>query len=165
MNRTHVDAPPSRVWAVLADPTAYRHWVVGSVDVRAVDPGFPLAVGSRFHHAVGIGPLRLPDHTEVLEATEPGHLRLEAKGRPLGRAIVDLRVVPEGAGSRVEIREEPSSPVSRATHNPLADALVKLRNVESLRRLSALAEGRAEVPATTLRPEAHRAGDQVPRGG
>ncbi len=158
VNRVHIDAPPERVWAVLADPTAYVHWVVGSVDIRGVDDGFP-ATGTSFRHAIGAGPIRLPDESSVLESRAPHHLRMEAKGRPLGRAEVDLRLSPEGGGTRVEIREEPSSPIARRTHNPLADLLIKVRNAESMRRLAALAEGRAEVPPTTLRPEAHRAGD------
>ena len=66
--------------------------------------------------------------------------------------------MPDGAGSRVDMREEPISPGARLTHNPAMDLLVKLRNAESLRRLAALCEDRALVPPTTLRPERHVAG-------
>ena len=58
-NQRDIDAPPERVFAVLADPRCYPEWVVGSKEIRAADPGFP-APGTRFHHTVGVGPLRRP---------------------------------------------------------------------------------------------------------
>jgi uncharacterized protein YndB with AHSA1/START domain len=30
---------PEAVWDVLADPFQYAHWVVGSKEIRAADPG------------------------------------------------------------------------------------------------------------------------------
>ena len=71
--RRQIDAPPERVWAVLADPDSYAHWVVGSRDTRSADPGFP-AKGTSFHHTVAFGPIDLRDETEVVESDAPRRL-------------------------------------------------------------------------------------------
>ena len=72
MATTHqqISAPPERVFAVLSDPQSYGDWVVGSDTIRDADSAWPDA-GSRFYHRVGAGPLKLNDHTEVLEVDPP----------------------------------------------------------------------------------------------
>src|SRR5206468_4771289 len=76
-NRCQIDAPPKRVFAVLADPASYAYWVVGSRKIRDADDDWP-AVGSAFHHVVGVWPFEVRDHT-VVEAVKPGRLlRLKA---------------------------------------------------------------------------------------
>jgi uncharacterized protein YndB with AHSA1/START domain len=145
INETHIDAPPERVFAVLADWRAYGDWVVGSRHMRGVDPGFP-AAGTRFHHQVGIGPLHLNDHTKVLEVDQPRRLVLRAKARPVfGTAIVDLRLEPEGGGTKVVMREDPGDRLTAFAWLPLTHLLVRGRNVESLRRLKELAESRPDI--------------------
>ncbi len=143
-NETDIEASPERIWAVLSDPGCYPHWVVGAKDIRAADAGFP-APGTRFHHKVGFGPLELRDHTEVLDAHPPYRLELRAKGRPLGTARVVLLVEPRGSASHVVLIEDAGDPLTRLVFNPLTHLLVRGRNVESLRRLKALAERPAGV--------------------
>jgi uncharacterized protein YndB with AHSA1/START domain len=130
--------PPSAVWDALADPRGYAYWVVGSKHVRDADPGVP-AEGTRFHHTIGIGPLTLRDHTEVIEAHPPRLLRLRAKARPLGTATVILRMTPVDGGTSVEIVEHPDGVYSLLALNPLLQLVTKLRNAESLARLEELA--------------------------
>jgi uncharacterized protein YndB with AHSA1/START domain len=133
-----IPAPPERVFAVLSDPGSYGHWVVGSDTIRDADPSWP-AVGSRFHHRVGVGPLKINDHTEVL-AVDPGRrLELQAKARPLGTAHVDLRLERRGDATLVTMVEEAGDPLSKLVFNRLTDPLAHLRNKESLRRLEQLA--------------------------
>jgi uncharacterized protein YndB with AHSA1/START domain len=141
MARTEIDidVPPERVWAVLADAYKYPDWVVGADTIRDVDSGFP-APGTRFHHRVGVGPIKVNDHTEAVEAEPPKHLRLKAKARPLGTAYVDLRLTPTPRGTHVTMNEGPADRLSRLVHNPVADVLLHGRNVESLRRLKQVAE-------------------------
>src|SRR5215218_6959951 len=88
-NRVHIHASPEDVFAVLADPCRYPEWVVGASSIREYDEGFP-AVGSRFHHEVGPGPLNLKDYSEVTEVDPPRRLVLKAKARPLGTATIEL---------------------------------------------------------------------------
>jgi uncharacterized protein YndB with AHSA1/START domain len=142
-NTTHVDAPREEVWAVLADPESYGHWVVGSKHVRDADSGWP-EPGTRFHHTVGFGPLEIKDHTEVIESRAPERLVLRARARPSGSAnvILELAPSPSGEGTTIVMDEYPVSGVAKVVHNPLQDKLIHRRNVESLRRLRYLAESR-----------------------
>lgn len=138
-NHTTMHATPERVFAVLADPDSYGHWVVGSRHVRHADPGFP-AVGTRFHHRVGIGPLSVADHTEVLESEPQRHLVLLAHARPLGQARVKLTLRPDGERTRVSIEEHLVGRAAKRVPRLLSDPLLQLRNLESLRRLRRLVE-------------------------
>ncbi len=143
-NVAWVDAPPERVFAVLADPWAYEDWVVGARRVRGADPGWP-DLGTVFHHEVGAGPLRVRDHTQVVEVEPPRRLVLRAHARPLGTGLVRLEIAPEGSGSRVEMTEGPGGTLTRLLWSRVGDALVHRRNDLALRRLKALVEagGRA----------------------
>ena len=133
-NRLTIAASPQEVFAVLADANTYQHWVVGCDDIRAVEGDWP-AVGSKFFHTVGVGPLKTKDNTKVLEVDAPHKLVLEARARPAGIAKVIFRLVPVDAGTDVSIEEHPIRGVARVIHNPVQDGLIKVRNVETLRRL------------------------------
>jgi uncharacterized protein YndB with AHSA1/START domain len=140
-NEIHMAASPQAVFAVLSDPEAYGDWVVGSRRVRDADSAFP-AVGTRFHHQVGVPPLVLNDHTEVLENEPPTRLVLRAKTRPFATARVELTLTPEAAGTRVVMLEGAGDLPSRLVLNRLTDPLVHARNTRSLQRLRRLAEAR-----------------------
>ena len=140
MARTQIAiaASPEDVWDVLADPPAYGDWVVGSSAIREWDPDWP-APGTRFHHRVGVWPLRVSDHTEVQEADEPRRLVLRANARPLGVARVELLLEPHDEGTVVTMIEDPDG-LTRFVFPPPAHLLVRARNAESLRRLRRLCE-------------------------
>jgi uncharacterized protein YndB with AHSA1/START domain len=137
-NERLIPASPERVFAVLADPDSYGHWVVGSDTIRDADDNWP-AVGSRFHHRVGFGPLKVNDHTEVLESDPPNRLQLKAKARPLGTARVTMILERRSGGTLVTMVEDAGDPLTRLVFNPLTHLLVRGRNKESLRRLEELA--------------------------
>ena len=139
-----VAATPETVWQVLSEPRHYAYWVVGSSRIRGWDDHWP-APGSRFYHRIGLGPLTIADHTEVIEADPPGRLVLRAKGRPLGVARVELAIRPHPAGSLVTMVEDPAVPLGGLLTPPPVHALIRLRNGESLRRLRNLAERRAQA--------------------
>lgn len=140
-NEEHVNAPPERVWAVLSDPRSYGEWVVGSRRIRGWDDDWP-ATGSRFYHEVGTPPLVTRDHTEVLERQEPRLLKLRARARPLGTAIVTIEIRPEGGGgSHITLLEDPGDPLTRLATLPWWWLMVRLRNVGSIQRLKEIAEG------------------------
>ena len=132
-------ASPAQVWAVLADGWTYAAWVVGTSRIRAVDATWPQP-GSRVHHSVGSWPLLLNDETEVLEATAPGHLVLQARGRPVGEARVSIDVRPTVTGATITIREDATHGPTRLLPAALRQLVVIPRNRESLRRLAYLAE-------------------------
>jgi uncharacterized protein YndB with AHSA1/START domain len=141
-NVTTFPVPIDQVFAVLSDPESYAYWVVGSDSIRAADPSWP-AVGAKLHHRIGAGPFKLNDDTEVLEVTAPVHLVLQARARPFGTARVTLDLVDLGDGTQVTMLEGPGDSVSRVLFNPVADALLRRRNDEALRRLGELAGRRA----------------------
>jgi uncharacterized protein YndB with AHSA1/START domain len=145
INEIHIDTPPERVFEVLADWRSYGYWVVGSRKMRGMDPGFP-AAGTRFHHQVGVGPLHLNDHTQVLEVKQPTKLILKAKARPfLGTAVVDITMEPKDGGTHVTMREDPGDALTAFVFQPITHLLVRGRNVESLKRLKELAESRPDI--------------------
>ena len=133
-----IPVTPERVWAVLADPGSYAYWVVGSDTIRDADGGWPQP-GTKIHHRVGAGPLKINDDTEVMQAAPPRRLVLHARARPLGTARVVLDLSPEGASTRVVMIEEPDDRFSRLLHNPLTDRVLRRRNETALRRLGELA--------------------------
>lgn len=161
-NEIDVAAPPEAVFDVLSDPRSYARWVVGSQRIRRADAHFP-APGSAFDHAVGIGPLRLKDHSAVQQCERPRLLRLLVKARPFTQAHVTLRLRPAGAGTRVEMDEHPADARSHLLMNALTDPLVRLRNHESLKRLKALAERREPIPGGPL-PERDQSAEAAVEG-
>lgn len=140
-NEVWVDARQETVWDVLADPFAYPDWVVGAQRARAADPTWP-APASRLHHRVGVGPLSLRDRTCVLECEPPRRIVLDAAARPFGRARVEIVLEADGDGTRVHLFEDPSGYTALLRLNPAVQALLKVRNVEALRRFKDMAERR-----------------------
>ena len=132
-----IDATPADVFAVLADARSYEHWVVGCDDIRAVEGDWP-AVGTRFLHTVGVGPVKTKDATSVLEVEPDRRLVLEARARPAGvaKVVFTLDTLDGGRRTDVTIEEVPVRGVAKVIDNPIQDGLVKVRNVETLRRLA-----------------------------
>lgn len=130
--------PPAAVWGALADPGSYGYWVVGSKVIRDADADWP-APGSKFHHTIGVGPLKVSDHTESLEARAPELLRMRAKGRPLGTAKITMEMTPHAGGTLVRMTETPDGLTAVLALNPLLHIATKARNAESLMRLEEIA--------------------------
>jgi uncharacterized protein YndB with AHSA1/START domain len=141
-NERFMPVPPEAVWDVLADPASYGYWVVGSKVIRDAEPDWP-APGSKFHHTIGVGPLKLSDHTVVLETERPHRFVLRAKGRPVGTATVALEMTPKDGGTLVTITEHPDGVYSPLAVLPPLQLFTKGRNAESLMRLEELALRRA----------------------
>ena len=138
-NHIQIAVTPDEVFAALANAANYGDWVVGSDVIRDADPEWP-KVGSRFHHRVGVGPLKLNDHTEVLEVDPPHRLVMHARARPLGTAEVSMQLAERDGGTLVTMTETAGDRLSRLMLNRLTDPLIRLRNAESLRRLKRIAE-------------------------
>ncbi|HUR15402.1 MAG TPA: SRPBCC family protein [Mycobacteriales bacterium] len=121
------------VFAVLSDGWTYSDWVVGTRKIREVEPGWPQA-GSAIHYTAGHWPLRKDDITESVQYEPERRLELEAHAWPAGTAGIVLRAEQVSDGVVVTIDEAPKSGLLRAVHNPALDLLIRLRNVETLRR-------------------------------
>jgi uncharacterized protein YndB with AHSA1/START domain len=141
INEAYLEVSPDDVWEVLSDPYAYPRWVVGSKETVEADPDWPRP-GAEFRVKVGAGPLNYTDRT-VCREVEPGRrIALHAGGGGVAGADVDILLEPSGSGTVVTLEEKPggfSAPLRSLA--PL-QWLIKVRNVESLRRLKRLSEAR-----------------------
>jgi uncharacterized protein YndB with AHSA1/START domain len=136
-----VSATPEQVWEVLSDGWLYPLFVVGASRMRDVDESWP-AVGAQLHHSVGTWPLLIDDSTEVLEVDEGSRLLLKARGWPAGEAHVEISLQPSGPTTVVTITEDATAGPGVLVPKPLRDAQLHWRNVETLRRLAFVVEGR-----------------------
>jgi uncharacterized protein YndB with AHSA1/START domain len=127
--------PPAAVYAVLADPSAYPRWVVGAQRLRGVEGTWP-EPGATFHHVVGVWPLRLRDSTTAIEAVTDRRLVLEARARPMGRARVELELLPDPEGGTVVVmREDAVAGPGRIVPDAVLQPSIRRRNEVALRRL------------------------------
>lgn len=140
--RRDTTASRDQVWAVMADGWTYSQWVVGNSRMRAVSRDWPKA-GSTIHHSIGVWPLLVNDLTVVEECRPLELLVLLAKGRPLGKARITLRLSDiDGGGCRIEMAEVPVGLPMGWVPNQLALAAAFPRNRECTWRLAAIAERR-----------------------
>jgi uncharacterized protein YndB with AHSA1/START domain len=143
MARVEIDvaAPPETVWAVLADPSAYGEWVVGTKVTRA-DASWP-AVGSSLEFRVEIGPVGGGDRTQVVQAEPPRLLVLRAGLQQLGAAGIRLQLEPADGGTHVVMEEDAVEGLAATLRTRVSDAVLKARGDVALGRLKRLAEARA----------------------
>jgi hypothetical protein len=133
---------PDAVLRVLADGWSYSTWVVGTARIRAVDPTWP-EPGTRILHSVGMWPALLDDET-VVRAWDPERsIELQARGWPAGEARVLIEVTPVAVGCLIRITEDADKGPGTLAPRPLRSAVIRPRNVETLRRLALIAERQA----------------------
>ena len=138
-----LSATPEQVWEVLSDGWLYPLFVVGASRMRNVDESWP-AVGAKLHHSVGTWPLLIDDTTEVLEIEEGKRLLLLARGWPAGEAHVEFSLQPDGDTTVVTIVEDATAGPGLLMPKPLRDVQLHWRNIETLRRLAFVVEGRTQ---------------------
>lgn len=136
-----VHAPASAVWDVLRDGWFYGSWVVGSARIREVDDGWP-SEGTRLHHSVGLWPMMLDDHTEVVWSVPEKRLVLSARAWPWGWGEVDLQLENRDGQCVVSMTEDVVCGPGIVVPRPARQVLLRSRNRECLRRLALLAERR-----------------------
>ena len=93
-------------------------------------------------------PLLVDDDTEVVEVDPGSRLVLHARAWPTGTAAVTLRLEPVGAHTRVVIEEDAHQGPGRLVPKPLRQPPLTWRNVETLRRLAYVVEGRSRTSLT-----------------
>lgn len=133
---------PDDVWKVLADGWLFPLWVVGACRIRDVDATWPQP-GSRLHHSVGLWPVVRDDNTEVLSCDPGERLELQARAWPLGEARVIITLRPTAEGTEVTIEEDLTHGPGSLLPRPIRAASLHVRNLETLKRLAMLAEGRS----------------------
>lgn len=142
--RREMDGSTDDLLKVLADGWLYAGWVVGASRVRDVDASWPQK-GARIHHSIGAWPVLIDDTTSVDAFDPQGLLQLHAKGWPVGTATVRITWQDLGADRLlVSIEEDAALGPARFIPPPVRRALLGPRNVESLRRLALLVDGRRQ---------------------
>lgn len=132
--RRMVGVSPEDVFDVLRDGRSYGDWVVGTRRVRRVAAAWPES-GTSLHYVAGYAALRKGDRTVSLAYEPDRRLQLEAHAWPFGALAIEIRAEPHPVGTTVTIEEGPKDGLLKALHNPLAEAAIWLRNLETLRRL------------------------------
>jgi uncharacterized protein YndB with AHSA1/START domain len=134
-----IQAPPDRVFAVLADGWTYSDWVVGTVHIRDVDDTWP-SPGSKLHHKAGPWPFSLQDSSTVVSMTPNKEMTLKAGLWPLGQACIRFVLEPVGTNAtRVTMEEQFEAGPLLVLRNKINDLVLHRRNIESLRRLADIA--------------------------
>jgi uncharacterized protein YndB with AHSA1/START domain len=145
MSRTSkvMECRPEDVFDVLTDGWSYATWVVGAARIREVDEDWP-SPGSKIHHSVGLWPVLLSDNTEIDECEAPRRIKLRVRAWPTGEGEVTIVCEPEGPDkTKVTMEEQAVSGPATMIPDLVQDAMLKMRNEESLTRLAYLAESRA----------------------
>jgi uncharacterized protein YndB with AHSA1/START domain len=135
-----IDAPAGVVWAALIDPSTYPDWLIGTREVREIESDWP-AIGSGFHHSVGVPPLVLRDRTHITAILPGRRLELAVKARPLVSACARFELVSDGDRTVVTLEEEPAHRVIGNLVRPVLDVATHHRNHRSLRNLDDLLTG------------------------
>ena len=135
-----MNCDPEDVFAVLADGWVFPTWVVGASRMRDVDTTWP-EEGSTLHHSFGVWPLVINDKTTVHEWDPPYRMVMRPAGWPVGEALVTIEAKPRGSGCVVRMTETAVRGPSVLVPRPILNALLRVRNHETLQRLSYIAEG------------------------
>ena len=143
INVREMQCTPDDVFAVLADGWLYPTWVVGASRMRDVDARWP-AVGSRLQHSFGVWPALIDDETVVLEWDPPRLMVIQPHGWPIGEARVTIEAKPRRAGCVVRITETAVKGPGVLVPTAITDVGLHLRNIETLRRLAFVAEGKSD---------------------
>lgn len=137
INSVRCALAPEAVFEHLLNPWEYPKWLLGASKMRDVDDGWP-AVGTKFHHRVGFGPVKVDDTSEILECDPPRRLVLKVKATPLVQGIVTFSLVPTAEGGTVlTLQEEPAVRIAGVLR-PALDPPTHLRNERSLKQLADL---------------------------
>jgi uncharacterized protein YndB with AHSA1/START domain len=141
-NECLINASVDDVFAVLTDGWSYAGWVVGASRVRGVEAGWPKP-GFSIHHSVGTWPLLIDDTTTVEEYVPLMLLRLRVRAWPTGEGQVEFEATEKDGGCHLLMREHAVKGPAALIPTAVSDPILSLRNAETLRRLSLLAEGRS----------------------
>lgn len=137
LNSVRCTLPPEDVFDHLLDPWEYPQWLLGASKMRDVDDDWP-GIGSKFHHTVGFGPLKVNDTSQILECDPPRRLVLKVKVTPIVQGIVTFTLVPTPEGGTVlTLQEEPALRIAGVLR-PALDPPTHFRNSRSLKDLADL---------------------------
>ncbi|MEU2249240.1 SRPBCC family protein [Streptomyces sp. NPDC019224] len=134
-----IEATVADVWRVLADPSLYSDWVVGTSDSRPRRGTWP-EVGASLTYTLALGRWSVQGRTIVRRCEAPHVLELEADSGWAGTARIALEVRQWGENALVKLDEHPLRGPAGKLHNAAVDAVIQLRHRSVLARLAATVE-------------------------
>ncbi|WP_405900358.1 SRPBCC family protein [Streptomyces sp. NBC_00727] len=134
-----IEASVADVWRVLADPSRYSDWVVGTSDSQPRNGSWP-EVGSSLTYTLGIGRWSVQGRTIVRRCEAPHVLELEADSGRIGTARIALEIRQWGDNALVTLDEHPLRGPAGKLHNTAIDAVIQLRHRSVLARLAQTVE-------------------------
>ncbi|MFH8403951.1 SRPBCC family protein [Streptomyces sp. NPDC018019] len=140
---------PDAVWAILADGSRYKDWVVGPYRTEPGEGDWP-QVGSTITYSVRVGPWTLDGETVVRRCEPPRELELEADSGALGTARIAVEIRPWGEDSLVIMDEHPLRGPGGLLHNAALDALLQIRHRSMLGRLAKVVESSPRQAGETV---------------
>lgn len=136
---TVVEAPPERVWALLADVERQPAWMTDLRSVRLETPG-PVGLGTRAVGTVRIAGLGATDPVEVTAFEPPRRFAVEHQGRFRGQGTFTVEGLGDGA-SRIVWEEILRAPLLPRAWWLIARPILRRVFAADLARLRTLAEG------------------------
>jgi uncharacterized protein YndB with AHSA1/START domain len=97
-----VDAPPERVFAIVAAPERTPEWMPSVLEMHREGAG-PIAVGSKTRSVVKVLGTRQRAIGTCVHFDPPKRLVIDSQTDRGGKSRTDTELAPEGAGSRVTV--------------------------------------------------------------
>ena len=149
-----VSAPPEVVWAFIADPSRYLHYMAG-ITRWQVEGDQARGLGARYRMLMRIGSAEVGGLVEIVEFSEPRDLawnsvtgvdqrgRWRVRARPQGRTHVEFRLSygVAGAGIGGWLAEKVSAPTVRGNLRRSLQQLKRQVEHEQLRSAAATRRG------------------------
>jgi len=150
VEKVEVSAPPEVVWAYVADPSRYLHFMSGITRWEVVSDE-PAGLGARYRMLMRVGSAEVGGLIEIVEYDELRDLawssvtgldqrgRWRLRERPAGRTHVELRLAygVAGAGLAGWLSERIAAPTVQGHLRRSLHQLKRLVEHEQLRRLAA----------------------------
>ena len=149
-----IDAPPERVFRLLAQPERTPEWSPSVVSVRRTDAG-PIGVGSTTESVVRVLGTSQRARGRCTVFDPPRRLAIQSLTNLGAKSLSDTELIPEGRGTRLRARLEYSVPgggLGKLLNKLVAEDQIRQEFEQGLRRFKTMAE--AEAPPRSQEPGA-----------
>lgn len=140
-----IEAPPERVFELLAQPERTPEWSPSVVSMRRIDSG-PISVGSLTEGVVKVLGTTQRAKGRCTAFDPPRRLVIHSSTNLGGKSLSDTELVPEGTGTRLRARLEYSVPgggLGKLLNKLVAEEQIRGDLEQGLRRFKTIAEAEA----------------------
>ena len=140
-----IDAPPERVFALLAQPERTPEWSPSVVSVRRTDSG-PIGVGSTTESVVKVLGTSQRAKGRCTVFDPPRRLAIQSLTNLGAKSLSDTELIAEGTGTRLRARLDytvPGGGLGKLLNKLVAEDQIRGEFEQGLRRFKAIAEAEA----------------------